>query len=71
MAQPISAQAIIPTNQRIIQAVVHSPTMRSVWLVTPVTPGNHPRENSAVQPDKRRTNADAAGIASHFERFFN
>jgi hypothetical protein len=71
MAQAIKAHAIIPTSQRMIQAVVHNPTIRSVWFVTPGTPGNQPRANSSVQPVSKRTKAEAKGIASHLERFFN
>jgi hypothetical protein len=69
IAQNIRPQAMIPTAQSTIHEPVQRETMRSVWFVTPVTPGNQPLENSCeVQPVSEAIRTANTGRAAHLNR---
>jgi hypothetical protein len=60
-----------PTAYRTTQEPAQRVTIRSVWLVTPVTPGSQALETSYdVQPDKEAIRTANSGITAHlFLRF--
>jgi len=59
---------MIPTSHKTIQAVFHNPVIRSVWLVTPQTPGKKPLANWSEQPESSKTMVVASGTMAHLKR---